>query len=140
MAFTAPVSIIKLLNNTTLRSSIPNFTQFSQKIWKIGAQIHLCPSGEYGCHWDNFYVPQTCSVAFYKQLLCWISWKSGKLLDQIVGHRQKEKDEDIETTNILAYKSKIISTRTHTINIWYSACLTDPQITHTNCVTWKDIL
>jgi len=40
--------------------------------------------------------------------------------------------EDIETTNILAYISKIISTRKHTINIWYSACLTDTQITHTD--------
>jgi len=49
-------------------------------------------------------------------------------------------DEDIETTNILAYKSKIISTRKHTINIWYSACRTDPQITPTDHVTCKDIL
>jgi len=50
MAFTAPISTIKLLNNTTYRSSTPNFTQVSQKIWKIGAEINLCPSGEYGCH------------------------------------------------------------------------------------------
>lgn len=139
MAFTAPVSIIKLLNNTTLRSSIPNFTQVSQKIWKIGVEINLCPSGEYSCHWDNFYVPQTCSVAFYKQLPYWISWKSGKWLGRIVGHRQKETDEETETINILAYKSKKFQ-QENTINIWYSACLTDPQITHTDHVTWKDIL
>jgi hypothetical protein len=50
MAFTAPVSITKLLNNTTWRPSIPNFTHVSQKIWKIGAEINLCPSGEDGCH------------------------------------------------------------------------------------------
>jgi len=79
MAFTAPFSIIKLLN-TIWRSSIPNFTQVSQKIWKMGAEIHLCPSGVYGCHWANFYVPQTCSETFYKRLLCWISWKYGRLL------------------------------------------------------------
>jgi len=64
MAFTAPISTIKLLNNTTYRSSTPNFTQVSQKIWKIGAEINLCPSGEYGCHWANFYVPQACSATF----------------------------------------------------------------------------
>jgi hypothetical protein len=48
--------------------------------------------------------------------------------------------EDIETTNILAYKSKIISTRKHTINIWHSASLTDTQNTHKDHVTWNDFL
>ena len=48
--------------------------------------------------------------------------------------------EDIETTNILAYKSKILSTRKHTINIWFSASLIDTPITHNDHVTWNDFL
>jgi hypothetical protein len=51
-----------------------------------------------------------------------------------------ETGEDIETTNILAYKSKIISTRKHTIKIWYSASLIDIQITHKDHVIWNDFL
>jgi len=45
-----------------------------------------------------------------------------------------------ETTTILAYKSKIISTRKHTINIRYSAILIDTQITHKDHVTRNDFL
>lgn len=119
MAFTAPVFMRQLHNSTMWKSAVPNFTLVSQKIWKIEAEIHW---GDYGCQQANFHVTQTCSTTFYKQLLCWISWKSDKWFGWIVGHRQMESVENMDNnTNIYG----IISTLS-------SASSIDTQITHKN--------
>jgi len=42
--------------------SATKFQAINQARWKLEAEIHLCPSGKYECHSDDFHEPESCSI------------------------------------------------------------------------------
>lgn len=64
-------------------------THVSQKNMENRCRNSFVPFRRVWLSLRQFLCTSNLLCGFYKQPLCWISWKSGKLLGWIVGHRQK---------------------------------------------------